>query len=263
MATADELRQTQVFTLTLNIKGSETLKFLPLGDTTRASMRSSWPSPSFSGSYLPHTRQISDAGFEADWRVSSIGRPMPSHWSKSAPAADVSYSSAFGVDLYMPVSIYRLTVRAAKFGILFVGLTFVAYFMFEVIAKLRLHPLQYLMVGLANVVFYLLLLSFAEHMAFGLAYLISAAASSGLIVGYSRAVLGERQRALLVGAILALLYGFLYLTLSAENFALLAGAIGLWVALALIMYLTRRIDWHDKAGDVTGQRPVSTPQTPP
>ena len=234
------------FALELNLKGSETLKFLPLGDTTRASMKSAWPSPSFSGSYLPHSRQVSDAGFDANWQVSSIGRQLPSHWTKSTSAADLASSSAFGVDLYTPVSIYRLSVRAAKFGILFIGFTFVAWFMFEIITDLRLHPLQYLMVGLANVVFYLLLLSFAEHIAFGLAYLISATASSGLIVGYSRAILGERRRALLVGAVLAMLYGFLYLTLNAESFALLAGAIGLWVALALIMFLTRRIDWHGK-----------------
>jgi len=157
--------------------------------------------------------------------------------------------SAFGVDLYMPISVYRLTLRAAKYGILFIGLTFVGYFMFEIMAGLRLHPLQYLMIGLANVLFYLLLVSFAEHLGFGFAYVLSALASSGLVVGYSRSVLGDRGRAMVIAVILAVLYSFLYMTLKAENYALLAGSIGLWATLALIMYLTRRIDWYSNSGD--------------
>ena len=127
---------------------------------------------------------------------------------------------------------------------LFIGLTFVAYFLFEVVAGLRLHPLQYLLVGFANSLFYLLLLSLAEHIGFGLSYVFSAAASCGLIVGYSYSVLGSRHRAIIMAAILILLYSFLYMTLQAESYAMLAGAIGLWVSLAIIMYLTRRIDWY-------------------
>jgi inner membrane protein len=149
----------------------------------------------------------------------------------------------------MPISVYRLTLRAAKYGILFIGLTFVGYFMFEVIAGLRLHPLQYLMIGLANVLFYLLLVSFAEHTGFGIAYILSALASSGLVVGYSRAVLGNRGRASIIAAILAVLYSFLYMTLKAESYAMLAGAIGLWATLALIMYLTRGINWYSDSED--------------
>ena len=124
------------------------------------------------------------------------------------------------------------------------------YFLFETVAGLRLHPLQYLMVGLANVLFYLLLVSFAEHIGFGLAYLLSSTASSALTVGYSLSVLGGRTRGMVMAAILVVLYSFLYLTLNAENYALLAGSLGLWVTLAMIMYLTRRIDWYTKsAGD--------------
>ncbi|MEQ9561562.1 MAG: cell envelope integrity protein CreD, partial [Woeseiaceae bacterium] len=232
------------FDTVLNIKGSESLSFLPLGDTTRASIKSTWPSPSFSGSYLPHTREISDDGFRADWQVSSIGRSLPSHWSKASGAAHSTESAMFGVDLYMPISIYRLTLRAVTYGVLFVVLTFVSYFMFEVIAGLRLHPLQYLMVGMANVIFFLLLISLAEHIGFGWSYIASALASSGLVVGYSYAVLGQRRRAMIVGTVLFVLYCFLYMTLKAETYALLAGSIGLWAALAVIMYMTRRIDWY-------------------
>lgn len=237
------------FDVSLNIKGSESLRFLPLGDTTHVSMQSEWASPSFSGNYLPETREVTDNGFTAQWRVSSIGRPLPSRWSTHTTAAQLAEQSAFGVDLYMPISVYRLTLRAAKYGILFIGLTFVGYFMFEVIAGLRLHPLQYLMIGLANVLFYLLLVSFAEHTGFGIAYILSALASSGLVVGYSRSVLGDRGRASIIAAILVVLYSFLYMTLKAESYAMLAGAIGLWATLALIMYLTRGINWYSDSED--------------
>jgi inner membrane protein len=119
--------------------------------------------------------------------------------------------------------------------------------MFEVMAGLRLHPLQYLMVGMANVIFFVLLISLAEHIGFGWSYVSSALASSGLVVGYSYSVLGQRGRALIVGGVLFVLYCFLYMTLKAETYALLAGSIGLWAALAMIMYLTRRIDWYQRS----------------
>ena len=239
------------FSTTLQLKGSESLYMLPLGDTTRAAMRSGWSSPSFAGNYLPETRSISDQGFEADWRVSSIGRSLPSHWQKHTNTAESANLSAFGVELYMPISIYRLTLRAATYGVLFIVLTFVSYFLFEIVGGLRLHPLQYLMVGMANVIFFLLLIALAEHIGFGVSYFTSAVASSGLIIGYSASVLGQRRRALIIGGVMIVLYGFLYMTLKAETFALLAGSIGLWAALALIMYLTRRIDWYGQSKDAT------------
>ncbi|MDJ0938144.1 MAG: cell envelope integrity protein CreD [Woeseiaceae bacterium] len=232
------------FSMELRVKGSDALRILPLGDTTIASMTSSWPNPSFIGNYLPESREISDDGFTADWRVASLGRSLPSQWTGEASLNTHLYSAAFGVNFYMPVSLYQTTLRASKYAVLFIGLSFVAYFLFEIMANLRLHPLQYLLVGFANALFYLLLLSFAEHMSFGLAYALSAAASTTLIAGYSIAVLGNRMRGVIMTTILTVLYAFLYMTLKAENYALLGGAIGLWVALALIMYLTRRIDWY-------------------
>lgn len=235
-----------VFDTVLNIKGSESLSFLPLGDTTRASVESTWSSPSFSGNYLPHAREVTDDGFSADWQVSSIGRSFPSQWTKASGAATAAGSAVFGVDLYMPISVYRLTLRAVTYGVLFIVLTFVSYFMFEVIAGLRLHPLQYLMVGSANVIFFLFLISLAEHIGFGWSYIVSALASSGLVVSYSYSVLNQRGRAMIVCGVLFVLYCFLYMTLTAETYALLAGSIGLWAALAMIMYLTRRIDWYER-----------------
>lgn len=247
MLDASHRQESIRFDVALHINGTDTLRFLPLGNTTTAAMRSAWPSPSFVGGYLPENRRITDAGFEANWKISSIGRPMPSRWIAGTSAGKSAETSAFGVDLYMPISPYRLTLRATKYGILFVGLTFVAYFLFEVVAGLRLHPLQYLLVGFANSLFYLLLLSLAEHIGFGWSYVVSCAASCGLIVGYSNSVLGSRLRATIMAAILILLYSFLYMTLKAESYAMLAGAVGLWSSLAIIMYLTRRIDWYAKA----------------
>ncbi len=249
---AEKLRQTIPFSIDLKLNGSDSLRFLPAGDTTSVNLRSSWASPSFSGNYLPEEREVSADGFNASWRVSSIGRDLPSRWTDAAGVGGTSHESYFGVDLYMPISVYRLTERATKYGVLFLGLTFVTYFLFEVVAGLRLHPLQYLLVGFANCLFYLLLLSLAEHIGFGLAYVTSCLGSCGLIIGYSWAVLGNRSSALIMSGVLLLLYSFLYMTLKAENFALLAGTIGLWVSLGAIMYLTRRIDWYGRSKITSG-----------
>ena len=135
-------------------------------------------------------------------------------------------------------------MRAAKYAVLFIGLTFIAYFMFEVFSALRLHMLQYLLIGLANCVFYLLLLALAEQTAFVVAYAVSALASAALVTLYSGAVLGSLRRAFPIAALLGSLYGFLYVTLRSEDLALIFGAVGLFAVLATFMYLTRRVDWH-------------------
>ncbi|MGH8224230.1 MAG: cell envelope integrity protein CreD [Woeseiaceae bacterium] len=246
---ASEAGTSVPFELVLALNGTDSLRFLPLGDTTGAAVRSTWPSPSFGGDYLPQSREVTDGGFSARWEVSSLGRALPSLWLQGAVDQSVALQSAFGVTLYMPVGLYQQTLRATKYAVLFIGLSFVAYFLFETLGALQLHPLQYLLVGFANALFYLLLLSLAEHTGFGPAYLASAVASTLLIAGYSRAVLGRTRSALLMGLVLAALYAFLYLILQAEDYAMLAGALGLWVVLAAIMYLTRRIDWYGPRGE--------------
>jgi len=241
----ESVRSTPIgFSIALDVAGTETLQFLPLGDSTTVSMQSAWPAPSFNGRHLPETRDVSASGFSATWRVSSLGRALPARWTSRNPQPDSVSASAFGVDLFQPVGLYQLADRATKYGILFVGLTFVTFFLFEVLARLRLHPLHYLLVGFANVLFYLLLLSFSEHIGFGGAYLVSSLASTSLVSGYGSSILRSRQRAILVTAMLACLYGFLYLTLNAESYAMLAGSLGLWLILGLVMYLTRKIDWY-------------------
>lgn len=152
-------------------------------------------------------------------------------------------NSAFGVDLFLPVDAYQKTERSTKYGVLFLLLTFLTFFLYEVFSGLSLHPMQYLLVGSALCLFYLLLLSISEHAPFGWAYLVAAIATVLLIGGYSAAVLRGRLRALLMTVVLGVLYGYLYVLLQLEDYALLLGAAGLFAILALVMYLTRRIDW--------------------
>ena len=236
---------TFTFSIDLDLGGTKSLKFLPLGDTTDVSVRSTWQSPTFTGDHLPETRKISDEGFTASWRVASLGRTLPSRWADDRLPNAAQNLSGFGVSLFVPIGIYQMTDRATKYAVLFIGLTFVTFFLFEVLVRLRLHPLQYLLVGFANTLFFLLLLSLSEHTGFGLAYFMSALASTGLVALYSSSILKSWRRASLVTAMLSGLYGFLYLTLRAESLAVLAGTVGLWFSLGVVMYLTRHIDWYN------------------
>lgn len=233
------------FSVDVAIGGSNWLGFLPLGAATRVTATSDWPSPSFRGAYLPEERNVTDEGFTATWRVLDFGRAFPQQWKRSDPVQVFSGDSIeFGAALIEPIGVHEATLRSAKYGVLLIGLCFAAYFAFELLASLRLHALHYLLIGMANCVFYLLLLALAEQIGFGLAYLASAGASSMLITLYSVAVLRSVQRALPIGALLAALYSYLYVTLRAEDYALLLGALGTFAALAAVMYATRNVDWH-------------------
>lgn len=230
----------------LRLSGTKSLKFLPSGNFTEVELASSWSSPSFTGAYLPDERQISPNGFSARWAVQYLGRGFPARWSTGELSGLMPMAAAFGVDLFVPASRYQVTERATKYGLLFLGLSFTVFFLFEVMTKLRLHPLQYLLVGFGNCIFYLLLLSLSEHIAFGLAFAfaLSAGATVASVAGYSAAVLGARARGLALGGLLAGLYGFLYFTIQQETYAMLSGSLALFAALTVLMYVTRRIDWY-------------------
>jgi inner membrane protein len=233
------------FSIDVKVGGSNWLGFLPLGSITRVTMTSDWPSPSFRGAYLPEHREVNGQGFSANWTVLDVGRAFPPRWKRSDPVGAVSGdSSEFGAALIDPVGVHEATLRATKYGVLLIGLCFATYFAFELLASLRLHALHYLLIGMANCVFYLLLLALAEQIGFGFAYLASAGGSAALITLYSVSVLRSVLRALPIGALLAALYSYLYVTLRAEDYALLLGALGTFGALAAIMYLTRHVDWH-------------------
>jgi len=236
------------FEVKLTLNGSGSLRLAPAGRQTRVALSSPWPDPKFDGAFLPVTRTVSPAGFQAEWAVSYYGRSYPQQWTTQDDATPLTSaavnSSLFGVELLTVMDSYRYVERAIKYGILFLTLVFTAFFLFEVLVRIRVHPFQYTLVGAALCLFYLALLSLSEVIRFGLAYLIGAAAAALLIVGYSAHVLRSLRRALLIGGELAAIYGCLYVILRLQDYALLFGTAGLFLALAIVMFVTRRVDWY-------------------
>lgn len=235
------------FAFDLRLNGSEDIHFLPLGGDTVVQMTSPWPDPSFSGAYLPESRTVTANGFKARWSVSSLARSYPQHWrstgdSESNALASI-HQSAFGVGLFSPVGHYQKTERSMKYGALFIVLTFLTFFLYELLSPVTLHPVQYFLVGGALCLFYLLLLSISEHAPFVIAYAVASTATIALIASYGAALLQSTWRVIGLAGVLTLLYGYLYVLLQLEDWALLMGSIGLFLILALVMYATRRVDW--------------------
>lgn len=228
------------FVTRLNLNGSFELLFSPIGKETMLHLSSPWQNPSFTGIYLPDERKLDDNGFQADWRVLYISRDFPQKWVGGG--YDLN-KSAFGVSLLQPVDQYQQTMRTVKYSIMFIALTFLTFFVIEIRSLNPIHPIQYLLVGLALLIFYSLLLSLSEYISFGYAYLLAGAAIVILITAYSTSFLADRRRALIVAGVMAILYGYLYIILQLQDYALLMGTIILFVALALLMFLTRKIDW--------------------
>ena len=248
------------FELTLDLNGTRDLQVIPNAQETVLALTGTWPHPSFGGRALPETRQITAAGFEAHWRVQDFARPYPSRWTMPPmnrdQLAQQATESAFGVSLVQPVDIYQQAERAVKYAALFVVLTFLVFFLWEIFHATLLHPVQYTFVGFALCVFYLLLVSLSERLGFDRAYAMSAGATTALIGGYAWSVLGGVRAGLSVCAALTALYGFLYLLLRLEDYALLAGSIALFTILAFVMFVTRRMNWYDlKLGSAVSDRP--------
>jgi inner membrane protein len=234
----------QSFQFGLELNGSGRLALLPVGRDTEVKLASSWPDPSFTGAFLPDRRTVTASGFEAEWQLYYLGRSYPQQWKAGEVDRNVLQASAAGVDLILPVDMYQKTTRSAKYGILFLALTFGAFFLYEILGRLRIHPFQYLLIGFALVLFYALLLSLSEHVGFDRAYAVAALGTVGLIVGYSGFVLGGASRVAGMGALLGGLYSYLYVLLQLEDYALLLGALGLFVTLASVMWITRRVNWY-------------------
>lgn len=233
------------FSFDLKINGSESLKFLPIGKETDATMKSNWHSPSFDGNFLPEdtNKEISQDGFTATWRILQINRQFEQSFFGHLP--DLT-ASAFGTKLIIPVDEYQKSERTAKYGILVIGLTLLVFLLIQLVSKVYIHPFQYMMIGLALVMFYTLLISISEHSNFFKAYAIAAFSVLALITIYSRAILKGFKFPLLICASLASLYGFIYVIIQLENYALLVGSIGLFLILAIIMFASRRIDWNNE-----------------
>lgn len=241
-------KRTLNIALNLVLNGSSGLQIAPLGIQNEVDLQSSWQDPSFNGAFLPTQRTLSTQGFKAQWQVSYYGRDYLQQWTDTinneAFNSNAVNSSLFGLTLVSPIDSYRNVERSIKYGILFITLIFTAFFLFEVSGKIKIHPFQYLLVGAALCLFYLALLSLSEFIPFVVAYIIAALVSMILITLYSMAVLKNGKRGLLIAGGLVTTYGFLYITLQAVDYALLTGTIGLFMALSLVMYITRNIDWY-------------------
>ena len=230
------------YSLDIKINGSEQLQFIPVGRETLVNMKSDWHSPSFNGNFLPDdkTKKITKDGFEANWKVLETNRQFGQQFFDSLP--DLSRFS-FGTDLIIPVDDYQKTQRTSKYGLLIIGLTLLVFLLIQIISKIDIHPFQYLMIGLALVMFYTLLISISEHQNFLKAYLIASTAVIGLITIYSRTILKHIKFPLLIGGSLSTLYAFIFVIIQLEDYALLVGSIGLFIILAIIMFASKRIDW--------------------
>lgn len=228
------------FDFPLELQGMTTLAVSPTGNNTEMSLKSSWPHPSFGGSYLPLTRTVDKNGFSAQWLVTNLARNNTAQGESGQGVC----AETFSVDFIDPVNVYLMSERAVKYGVLFVVLVFTSFFMFEVLRSLRIHPMQYLLVGLAMAMFFLLIISLSEHMPFLASYVISGAACAALIGIYLAGVLQNRKPGLAFSGGIALLYAVLYGVLQSEDNALLMGTLVMFSALAAVMVLTRRMDWY-------------------
>lgn len=249
------------------------MRFLPLGKTTDVAVSSVWESPSFDGAFLPLEKSLTKDGFSARWQVLHFNRDFPQSWEGAAyqlsyipetvvyafdePSYEkMSYSpsgrdsgnnigtNAFGVKLIQTVDHYDKSDRAAKYAILIIGLSFLTFFLLEVGYKRRVHAIQYLLIGFALIVFYTLLLAFAEHIGFNASYVLASVGTIALIGLYTRSIWDSSKFALYMSGILAFLYGLIFVILQSEDYALLIGSVSIFIILSLVMYLTRKIDWY-------------------
>jgi inner membrane protein len=234
------------FAIDLDLRGSSRLRFAPAGRETRVALRSDWPDPSFQGAWLPDERSVGAQGFSARWHVTQVARGLPASWKKGFVADESLMATLFGVELLYPVDPYRMSERSLKYDLLFTGLTFLALWLFELLARRPVHAVQYLLLGAGLCLFYLLELSLAEQLGFALAYGLAAAAVTVQLTLYARASVGARGAATLLGVV-GSLYALLYLLLREEDYALLAGSVSLFVILSAVMFLTRRVQWQPSA----------------
>ena len=230
------------------LQGSNGLQIAPVGKVTNVALDSAWPDPSFCGAYLPVKRQVDPQGFKAEWEISHFSRGFPQSWTTQTNRSEEMMrkigAASFGVTFAQPVDGYRLAERAEKYGLLFFVLVFAVFFLFEMTAALRIHPLQYALVGAGLCLFFLGFLALSEFMATGLAYGAAAAACVALVSLYAWSFLRTGRRTLVVAGGLAATYGYLYFVLRSQDFALLAGTAALFVGLGLVMYGTRRLNWY-------------------
>lgn len=229
------------FSIDLQLKGSERLYFVPAGKTTDVHIKGTWPSPSFDGKLLPASRSVTHQGFEANWKVLSYNRPFAQQWLDNEQNLS---GSEFGVRLIIPADQYQKSIRTSKYSSLIIILAFTALFLVEITSKIRIHPFQYILIGVALIIYYTLLLSLSEHLGYNTAYAIASLATVALLVLYSISFLQRKSLVVLFGLLMSIFYTFIFVLIQAEDFSLLIGSIGLFLIISSIMYFSRNIKWY-------------------
>lgn len=237
-----------VFDFDMSLAGTRSFYVVPMAKQNQVTLRGDWPHPQFTGGQLPDSRDLGLKDFSATWKTNDLASNVRNLWAQcndgEPSACSAVLAQQVGVSLVDPVDVYQKTVRALKYGFLFTGLSFAAFLLFEIICRMRIHPMQYTMLGLALAVFYLLLLSFSEKTGFGIAYALAASACTLLLSAYVQSIMRKWSRSFWFAFMLSTLYLTLYLILQMEDFALLSGSILLFSLLAAAMWLTRSVDWY-------------------
>jgi inner membrane protein len=231
------------FSAQLVLAGSQSLSFLPTAETTKVDLQSDWPDPQFQGAFLPSQYSLDGHGFHAHWQVLALNRPFAQSWVDSQLDSSQLAKSEYGVDLFQSVDVYQRSERAVKYALLFISLTFLSFFAWESLGKVRVHAMQYLLIGLALSTFYLLIIALAEHLPFWLSYWLGAVALVGLLGFYVSGAMNSIRLGAIIAAVMSLVYGLLFMLVLSESYALLIGAIALFAVLATVMIATRKIGW--------------------
>ncbi len=230
------------FEINFSLNGVDDLNFVPLGKNTEVNVTSAWSNPAFIGNFLPAERKISDDGFTASWNVNHFNRQFPQEWNQTSQNV---FNDKFGVKFFIPADEYQQAMRSSKYGLLIIILTFVSFFLVEIFSGKAIHPIQYMLIGLALIIFYSLLLSLSEYIRFQYSYLISGVLVISLISFYTKSIYHNRGIVLSISAMLISFYGFIYVLLQLQDYSLLLGNIALFLILAAIMFFTRKINWFE------------------
>jgi inner membrane protein len=250
---AEDFKNVQ-YASSFDLNGAEQLLFTPVGKSTTVQLRSAWPHPSFTGGILPQNTEVRDSGFSATWKSLAHKRNFPQQWEDNAfmlwgqtanseTASTNINASAFGANLFVPVNAYQKTLRSIKYSALCILLTFAAFFLIETTQKKFIHPFQYGLIGLALLLFYTLLLSFSEYIGFNGAYIIASVCTIGLIAWFAKGLLRSSRLSTILSAVLVLVYAYVFTILQLQDYSLLLGSLGLFLALAVVMHFSKKIQW--------------------
>lgn len=225
----------------ISLKGSKELNFVPLGKTTEVELSGEWQDPSFDGNFLPEKREVNASGFSGVWKILHFNRGFGQEFISTLPKTK---KAQFGLKLRLAVDQYQQSTRSSKYGLLIIVLSFLSLFLMETITKNRIHPFQYVLIGLALILYYTILLALSEHAGFNMAYLLSSIITIILLSAYTFTIFKEIKKSLIFTFILGIFYSFVFIITKEQDYALLIGSIGMFIALAATMFATKRIDWY-------------------